>query len=469
MPHPGTFPPFRRLGRLAAPAAALLLAGCQSLPPGGTDWTAAARTAETRIGRSLALVKLHQERGADERVTVQGFSFNTGATRAPEYVGLVLSTNGHVLVPDLLRPDLQDRLEVWVGDTSYPARPIKSDDTLAMTIIKLETDERFTPLDLSQVVDLARGEWAMALVPTGEDMDFQLLASVFQCRGEVGGRYRRFALYGLPRDARGALVLNRRGELAGLATANDALALADLRDDLADFLAAATGASSAEAEDKQKGWLGAYLDPINKDLAKARRLPEGGLWLIHADSEGPAYQAGLRAGDLVVALNGQPLKFTGSRAKEFFMKSLRPRPGTPFEIAVNRAGADLTFRGTIAKRPEPVTLRAEDLGVTVKAVTDSDIFTENLATREGVMVTGVSRGSAAATGSSMGRTLLMPEDLIVELAGQPTPDIAAFGRALEQIRRQQAPAVLVKYRRGQATGFAGLNLKIGEKGNGGRE
>lgn len=118
MPNTGSPPCPTRLRRLAAPAALLLLAACQSLPSGGTDWTAAARAAESRYGRSLALVKLHQERGADERVTVQGFTFNTGSTRAPEYVGLVLTTNGHVLVPDLLRPDMQDRLEVWVGDTS---------------------------------------------------------------------------------------------------------------------------------------------------------------------------------------------------------------------------------------------------------------------------------------------------------------------------------------------------------------
>ena len=106
MPNAGTALRHHTFGRIVAPAALLLLAACQSLPRGGTDWTAAAQSAEARIGRSLALVKLHQERASEERVTVQGFTFNTGGARAPEYVGLVLTTNGYVLVPDLLRPDL---------------------------------------------------------------------------------------------------------------------------------------------------------------------------------------------------------------------------------------------------------------------------------------------------------------------------------------------------------------------------
>ncbi len=402
-------------------------------------------------------------------MSFQGMSFNMGAQRMPEYVGLVLTTNGYVLIPEPLKPDLQDRIEVWVGDTSYPARPIKSDDTLGMGIIKLETEDRFVPLDLRRTAELAPGDTALTLVPTGEETDFQLFRSVFTCRGEVGGRYRRFALQGLPRDARGSLVLDRRGVPAGLATTADALALSDLREDLAEFLAAASGATSADDEEKQKGWLGAYLDPINKELAKARGLPEGGLWIRHADVDGPAHAAGLRSGDLVVALNGQPLKFTGQRAREYFLKSLRPRPGTAFEITVRRADAEVACRGVITKRPEPVTLRAEDLGVTVQAITDSDRFANDLATRAGVRVTDVTRGSAAATGSSMGRSLLGRDDVIVELAGQPTPDMDAFSRALETLRRQQATTVLVKYKRGQATGFAGLNLKIGEKGNGGRE
>ncbi len=448
---------------------ALILTGCSSLT-GGTGGVAAARRVEARFGTSLALVKIHQEKAADAPTQIMpGLVLNMGGGRTPDYVGLILSTNGYVLFPDVLKSDMQDRIEVWVGSTAYPARLIKADDALGMSILKLETDDHFVPVDLTGAADLKTGEWALALIPTGEETDFQRFTSLFYCRGEVGGRYRRFALSSSTRDARGTLVCNFRGDPVGIATVGDALALADLREDLQEFLAGATDARSAEAEEKQKGWIGAYLEPINKDLAKARGLPGSGLWILHADADGPAYAAGLRPGDLVTAVNGQPLKFTGNRAKEFFLKTLRPRTGTPFEVTVRRAGASITLRGTVTKRPEPKTLRAEDMGVTVQAITDSDFFAQNLATREGVKVTEVSRGSAAAMGSSMHRSLLMKEDVIVELAGAPTPDIASFSRALESVRRDHTPAVLVKYRRGAITGFAGLNLKIGEKDNGGRE
>jgi hypothetical protein len=42
-------------------------------------------------------------------------------------------------------------------------------------------------------------------------------------------------------------------------------------------------------------------------------------------------------------------------------------------------------------------------------------------------------------------------------------DVAGFGKILEKLRREKPPVVLVKYQRGLLSGFAGLNLSLGEK------
>jgi serine protease Do len=247
------------------------------------------------------------------------------------------------------------------------------------------------------------------------------------------------------------------------------LAMTDLGDDLKRFVAEATGLTSAEDEKKKKGWFGAMLEPINKDYAKARKLPTSSLYVMHAGKDSPAAAAGLRDGDLIVGVNGQPLRFSGIRSQDYFLKSLHLRAGEKFALSVLRQNKPLELSGTITKRPEPETLRAEDLGVTVSGITDNVAFTFNLASTQGVLVTDVQRGSPAATSGTLRQTLISKADVITELAGQPTPTIDAFSRALETIRREHPPVVLVKYYRGPLTGYAGLNLAIGEKDNGDKQ
>jgi serine protease Do len=242
----------------------------------------------------------------------------------------------------------------------------------------------------------------------------------------------------------------------------------DLKEDLEEFLGEATGVISPEAADREKGWLGVMLEPINKEYAKARSLPSGALWVTHAVQGGPAKAAGLRTGDLLVELNGEPIKFSGRRALDYFLQSLRPSIGDPFRLTALRDGERIECSGEFAKQPEPVTLHAEDIGVSVTELTDGDIFAHNLFVEEGIWVTDVHRGGSAATSSRFGKSLLAEGDVIMEVAGQPVPSIRAFADVLETLRRERPEAVLVRYKRGRVNGYAGINLTIGDKDNGGK-
>jgi len=61
----------------------------------------------------------------------------------------------------------------------------------------------------------------------------------------------------------------------------------------------------SQANDPQKGWLGVDMEPLELPLALSLGLPNaGGALLLKAVSGGPADRAGIRFGDIVVALNG---------------------------------------------------------------------------------------------------------------------------------------------------------------------
>jgi S1-C subfamily serine protease len=429
----------------------------------------AVAAAGKQVEPSLALVKVEKDNaGSSAPMVIRGMTIQRSAG-SPSACGIVLTSTGHVLAPGLLKPDQDQRITVLIGENEYVARAVKADETLGMTLLKLDSAETFVPLDIAAGADLAVGEWAVVIKSTDEDFDYQKLVTPAICQGEKAGLYRQFILNESLAAFSGAVVVNLSGQLVGLVDKGTVLAINDLREDLRRLLTDLDGNLSPEDEKKKKGWLGAALVPVNKEFAKARKLSPGSLQIVHVAKDSPAAAAGLRAGDLIVALNGKPLRLAGDRAMEYFTKSLHPRTGEKFTVTALREDRQADFSGAFTRAPEPETLLAEDLGVAVSGITDSGYFSQNLATDRGVLVTDVIKGSPAANSGTLRQTLISENDIIIELAGQPTPDLAAFGKVLETIRRDHPPVVLVKYYRGQLTGYAGLNLALGEKDNGNKQ
>jgi len=453
------------------------LAGCAALsrpdpiPSGRETFMALQQAVEqtaASVGPYLALVERQTTKAKKVTRQVGGRLVQTTSSEPPPPLnGIVLTPEGHVLVQKSLKPDGDDRIEVWVGEEEYQARSLKVDTELGMTILKVDADTAFEPVEWSESAMVSVGEWVVVVTPSDEDSDFERFISLGMCRGVEAGRYRTFKLEGVPGNCEGAPVLNLNGEVVGILKSGGVISIVDVREDLDLFLAAASGVRSLEEEERKKAWLGVGTSPVSKSYARLKGLPVSGQWVHSVASQSPAKAAGLQKGDLIIRLNGEDLRFTGSRGREYFNRALRPREGVSFTLTVLRDGAEVECSGVYAKRPEDAELRAEDIGVSLKDITDAAAFSQNLFTENGVLVTDVHKGSAAATGQEFRSGLLMKGDIIVELAGQPTPDIQAFSTVLEEVRRDKPDVVLVKYVHGRETGYAGLNLRIGTHENGG--
>lgn len=423
-----------------------------------------------KVSPSLALVKIEKRSAESAGPKPSSGPIYIGGSSSPRTTcGIILTPEGHILAPGIFKPDQDQRLIVMLGENEFVARPAKVDESLGMTILKIEADETLHPMDLSKGADLAVGEWAVTLCPTDEDFDYQTLASPVVCQGEKAGYYRQFKLGQMGYAPSNAVVVNLSGQMVGLLGNEGVSAITDLYPDIKRLLAEAGGKSTADEDKKKKGWLGAMLTPINKDYAKAGKIPTSALRVMYVCKDSPAAKAGLREGDMIVALNGKPLRLTGNRAMEYFTKSLQPRTGEKFTITAIRDQKSADYSAEFTPEPEAETLRAEDLGVTVSSISDKDAFAMNLATDRGVLITDVTKGSPAANSGSLRQSLLSKNNIIVELAGQPTPDLASFENALETIRRDHPPVVLVKFRSGLLTGYAGLNLTLGVKDNGNKQ
>ena len=90
-----------------------------------------------------------------------------------------------------------------------------------------------------------------------------------------------------------------------------------------------------------RGYLGLGLQPV--------RLDDGlGAMVLNVDKAGPSAAAGIRQGDVIVAVNDQ--KLSGVRA---LSRTLGPASvGTVVDVAVRRGGEPVSFKVTIGERPE---------------------------------------------------------------------------------------------------------------------
>ncbi|MCA1377561.1 MULTISPECIES: S1C family serine protease [unclassified Bradyrhizobium] len=90
-----------------------------------------------------------------------------------------------------------------------------------------------------------------------------------------------------------------------------------------------------------RGYLGLGLQPV--------QLDDGiGAMVMNVDKAGPSAAAGIRQGDVIVAVDGQ--KLSGVRA---LSRTLGPASvGAVVDVAVHRSGEPVSFKVTVGERPE---------------------------------------------------------------------------------------------------------------------
>lgn len=90
-----------------------------------------------------------------------------------------------------------------------------------------------------------------------------------------------------------------------------------------------------------RGYLGVGLQPV--------RLDDGlGAMVMNVDKAGPSAAAGIRQGDVIIAVNGEKLSSVRALSRGLGPQSV----GTVIELTVHRGGEPLNFKVTVGERPE---------------------------------------------------------------------------------------------------------------------
>ncbi|MBQ0936269.1 S1C family serine protease [Ideonella paludis] len=98
-----------------------------------------------------------------------------------------------------------------------------------------------------------------------------------------------------------------------------------------------------------RGWMGVQPRELDPDFVQSFKLPiSEGVLITGVLQDGPASQAGLKPGDVVVRIQGQPVR----SVSELLSTVAAITPGTEALIAVQRGEQALEIKVTIAKRPK---------------------------------------------------------------------------------------------------------------------
>ncbi|MFO7777511.1 MAG: trypsin-like peptidase domain-containing protein [Nitriliruptoraceae bacterium] len=103
-----------------------------------------------------------------------------------------------------------------------------------------------------------------------------------------------------------------------------------------------------ETGEVELGYLGVVGQTVDADIAELYDLPsDSGAVIMELDPDGPAAQAGLETGDLVVAIDGEEV----STMAELAGRIQQRRPGDDVEVEVLRDGEESSVTVTLEERP----------------------------------------------------------------------------------------------------------------------
>ena len=199
----------------------------------------------------------------------------------------------------------------------------------------------------------------------------------------------------------------------------------------------------------RKAWLPVAMQAITRDMV--RQMDMEGLTGVRVTQVYPdtvAEKAGLKVGDLIVELDGEPIPVSEPQDVEILPASIRQyRIGSTVQLTVIRGEKKLTLPVTLPMSPflprEMKKYRNDDFEFTVRDLAFLDRVNEGWKEdRKGVLVETVGEGGWAALAH------LAVGDLIVTVDGTPVTEVKSFQSRIESILEKKPGSVVFQILRG---------------------
>ena len=323
----------------------------------------AKRAAPSVVNVYAARVVENRNRLLDDPIFRQFFGGSGSGEQVQRSLGSGVIVDGGLVVTNNHVIERMDQVKVSLADKrEFEAEIVLKDPRSDLAILRLkDANEKFPAIELGDSDTLQVGDFVLAIgtpFGVGQTVTHGIVSAV--ARTQVGiSDYQFFVQTDAatnPGNSGGALV-DQSGKLIGINTAifsrsggSQGIGFAIPVNMVRVVLASAQGGSNTV----RRPWLGAKLQAVTPEISEAFGLkrPAGAL-VGTVQAKSPAERAGLRTGDLIIAIDEQVVEDPNAFDYRFATKAL----GGQARIGVLRSGRET--RVTVALEPAPDTPRDE--------------------------------------------------------------------------------------------------------------
>jgi Do/DeqQ family serine protease len=339
--------------------------------------------------------------------------------------GVIVGKNGLVVTNNHVIADADDIKIALADGREFESTIMLKDDRLDLAVLKIKSDGPFETVPLGDSDAVEVGDLVLAIgnpFGVGQTVTSGIVSALARNQvvsGDFGFFIQTDAAIN-PGNSGGGLI-NMNGQLIGINTAifsrgggSNGVGFAIPANLVKVFLASAEGGNGSFT----RPFIGASFEPVTSEVADALGLDRARGALVSSVIEGgPAEKAGIKPGQVIVAVNGIPVEHPDALGYRLTTVGI----GHDAKITVIDSGKSHDIDLTLAQAPE-TSPRDERLieghnpfaGAVVGNL--SPRLADELrmpASSEGVVITQINRGSPAA------RVGFLPKDIILAVNGTP--------------------------------------------------
>ena len=367
--------------------------------------------------------------------------------------GFIISEDGTVVTNNHVIANAEDII-VRIKDKEYKASVLGADPYADIAVLKIETNEKFTPVKFGDSDKARVGDWVVAIgnpfglggtvtsgIISARNRDINLTryddfiqtdASINQ--GNSGG-----PLFNLDGDVVGintAIIAPGQAGSIGIGFAIPANAASNVIDQLIKF------------GETRRGWLGVRIQQVTKEIAEVENLkkPQGAL-VASVSDKSPADKAGIKPGDIILEFDEKKIdtmrtlpKVVANTAvgKSVQLKIWRNKRMVSKRLVLGRLESSSEFKQQKTSKPKSSkNFDIDSLKINVRDINANDRKTRNLkSSLTGSVINEIYNNSPLSG-------LLNKNDIIIEVQKRPIKSSSELNRVVKNIISQKEQTLLL--------------------------
>jgi len=382
--------------------------------------------------------------------------------------GFVISEDGYVVTNNHVI-EKADEIEVeFFSGESLAATVVGTDPKTDIALLKVEPEQPLPFVSFGDSDTARVGDWVLAMGnPLGQG--FSLSAGIVSARNRaLSGTYDDYIQTdaAINRGNSGGPLFNMAGDVVGVNTAilSPTGGSIGIGFSMASNVVKRVVDQLKEYGETRRGWLGVRIQDVTEDVAEAMGLDSVAGALVTDVPEGPAAEAGMQAGDVILSFDGKDVEDTRGLVRQVGNTAV----GKTVRVVVYREGKTRTLKVTLGRRevaegsipvaqpgaaPEAPQEKSM-MGLTLKPLDDelrAQLELDGNAT--GLVVTEVDELSEAYEKG------LRAGDVITEAGQQKVTSIPDLDARIAGAREAGRKSLLLLVRRAGEPRFVALNIE----------